>query len=109
MRWAGSPIAARPAVVQPYFLLRKKIIQRNFPAMRLANYLDTYNIKRVAAAEALGVSPARITFLCSDEGWPATRDLAEKIRTYTEGEVRPDDFLPPSPYPRPAPEVQAYE
>ena len=77
--------------------------------MRLSEYLEAHKIKRVAAAAALGVSPARITFLCSDEGWPATRDLADKIRAYTAGEVRPDDFLPLAITSGPGPEVQPNE
>lgn len=76
--------------------------------MRLSDYLEMSKIKRVKAADALGVSPARITFLCSDDGWPATRDLAERIRTYTAGYVRPDDFLPPFMH-APAPEVKPNE
>jgi 3,4-dihydroxy 2-butanone 4-phosphate synthase/GTP cyclohydrolase II len=63
--------------------------------MRLSDYLEKGKIKRVRAAQALGLSPARVTFLCSDEGWPATRDLAERIRDFSQGKVMPNDFLKP--------------
>ena len=62
--------------------------------MRLADWLEKHKIRRIDAATALGVSPARITFLCSDEGWPAKVELAEGIRRYTGGAVMPNDFLP---------------
>ena len=62
--------------------------------MRLSDWLQEQKIKRRNAATALGVSPARLTYLCSDEGWPAKQALAERIRVYTGGAVMPNDFLP---------------
>lgn len=70
--------------------------------MRLSDWIEKQGLRRYQAAEALGVSAARVTFLCSPEGWPATKHLAEKIRDYTAGDVTPNDFLtgaPPAPHP----------
>lgn len=61
--------------------------------MRLSDWIEQKGLRRYQAAEALGVSAARVTFLCSPDGWPATKALAEKIRDYTDGEVTPNDFL----------------
>lgn len=71
--------------------------------MRLEHYLEANYILRQDAAFALGISPARITFLCSPEAWPASRDLARRIQVWTKGAVTPNDFLPRLKKPKPKP------
>jgi len=60
--------------------------------MKLAEYLDVKGIKRAEFAERIGVSPGRVSQLCSG-GWPSG-DVAEKIVAVTGGAVTADDFLP---------------
>lgn len=69
--------------------------------MKLADYLKARRMKRIDFASAVGVSPAWITALCDETGWPS-REVAEKIATATGGEVSPNDFLTIDPEPRPS-------
>ena len=63
-------------------------------ANRLAEWLKANDVKRSAFAEAVGVAPSYVTLLCSDEpAWPG-RDVATRIREYTNGAISPDDFMP---------------
>lgn len=51
-------------------------------------------MKRSKFAEAIGVSPAYVTLLCSEAPtWPG-RDVASRIREVTDGAITADDFLP---------------
>jgi len=61
--------------------------------MKLAEYLDLHGIKRGDFARRIGVSGGWVTALCDGSGWPS-REVAEKISAETDGDVRPDDFLP---------------
>lgn len=69
--------------------------------MTLAEWIDRSEMSRTSVAEALGVSPAYVTNLCSPQAnWPG-RDLMVRIRELTKGEVTANDFLPP-----PEPEME---
>lgn len=60
--------------------------------MRLPDYLKAMNIRRNAFAEQIGVSPGRITQLCTGVDWPS-RKVAERIAEVTGGAVTPNDFV----------------
>jgi transcriptional regulator with XRE-family HTH domain len=63
--------------------------------MTLAEWIELRGMARSAVAEALGVSPAYVTNLCSPQAnWPG-RDLMVRIRDMTGGDVTANDFLPP--------------
>jgi DNA-binding transcriptional regulator YdaS (Cro superfamily) len=60
--------------------------------MQLADYLETYRIKRIVFAERIGVSPQTITGYCDGKFWPS-RKKAKKIFEVTDGEVTPLDLM----------------
>lgn len=65
---------------------------------RLAEYLKTKGIKRRDFAELIGVAPPYVTQICQDPPafWPR-REVFERIREATEGEITPDHFMSTKP------------
>ena len=63
--------------------------------MRLSDWIEKKGLDRVEAGRLFGVSASTVWLLCRENGWPAKRALAERIRHVTGGLVQPNDFLPP--------------
>jgi DNA-binding transcriptional regulator YdaS (Cro superfamily) len=62
---------------------------------KLAAWLERTETKRSAFAESVGVSPSYVTQLCAGTIWPG-RDVIERIRDATGGEVTANDFMTPA-------------
>jgi 3,4-dihydroxy 2-butanone 4-phosphate synthase/GTP cyclohydrolase II len=61
--------------------------------MKLDQWLRHRATPRNAFAKAVGLSPASITALCNDAGAWISRETAERIASFTDGQVTPNDFL----------------
>jgi len=61
--------------------------------MKLADWLDRHNVKRVDFARRIGVSPGAVTLICREAGAWVSRETAQRIVAQTQGAVTPNDFL----------------
>jgi 3,4-dihydroxy 2-butanone 4-phosphate synthase/GTP cyclohydrolase II len=62
--------------------------------MNLADWIKESGMSRTAVANAVGVTPAYVTNLCSPEPhWPG-RAVIIRLRALTGGAVTAEDFLP---------------
>lgn len=60
--------------------------------MKLADWIRSQGMTRIAFARQIGVAPSRITDLCEYGGWPS-RATAQKIYHATGGVVTPTEWL----------------